>query len=156
MKILSLLLLTSASALMAAEAAKVNASASPAVAPASPAATAPAEAPKSTKVPGVSDEDYDKYAKARQDIEKNDPEVKALKDASNAAKAKAKSATTDEEKATANKAAKTAEKAFVDARRSAVMKKYPELNEAGNKISDFWNKESAKKKAAAEAAPATK
>jgi hypothetical protein len=152
MKTLSLLLLVSATGLFAAEEAK------PAATAPAPAAAAPAEAPKSTKVPGVSDEDYDKYMKARLDVEKNDPEVKGLKEESKAAKAKVKSATTDEEKATANKQAKVAEKAFIDARRAAVMKRYPELNEAGNKISDFWNKESAKKKAAAQgkAAPETK
>ena len=148
MNLPTLPLLISATGLFAAEQAQ----------PAATTTTPAAEAPKSTKVPGVSDEDYDKYMKARLDVEKNDPEVKGLKEESKAAKAKVKSATTDEEKATANKQAKVAEKAFIDARRAAVMKKYPELNEAGNKISDFWNKESAKKKAAAQgtAAPETK
>jgi len=154
MKLPTLLLLVSATGLFAAEEAKPAATtASPAVAaPATTAPAAPAAAPKASKVPGVSDEDYQKYIKARLDIEKNDPEVKALKAAAEAAKEKAKSAS-PENQATAKKDAKVADKAFVDARRSAVMKKYPELNESGNKISEFWNKETAKKKSA-EATPA--
>jgi hypothetical protein len=151
MKLPTLLLFISATGLFAAEEAKPAATtAAPAVA--APATTAPAAAPKASKVPGVSDEDYQKYMKARLDIEKNDPEVKALKAAAEAAKEKAKSAS-PENQATAKKDAKVADKAFVDARRSAVMKKYPELNESGNKISEFWNKETAKKKSA-EATPA--
>jgi hypothetical protein len=154
MKLPTLLLLVSATGLFAAEEAKPAATtAAPAVAaPATTAPAAPAAAPKASKVPGVSDEDYQKYIKARLDIEKNDPEVKALKAAAEAAKEKAKSAS-PENQATAKKDAKVADKAFVDARRSAVMKKYPELNESGNKISEFWNKETAKKKSA-EATPA--
>jgi len=154
MKLPTLLLLVSATGLFAAEEAKPAATtAAPAVAaPATTAPAAPAAAPKASKVPGVSDEDYQKYIKARLDIEKNDPEVKALKAAAEAAKEKAKSAS-PENQATAKKDAKVADKAFVDARRSAVMKKYPELNESGNKISEFWNKEAAKKKSA-EATPA--
>jgi len=154
MKLPTLLLLVSATGLFAAEEAKPAATtAAPAVAaPATTAPAAPAAAPKASKVPGVSDEDYQKYIKARIDIEKNDPEVKALKAAAEAAKEKAKSAS-PENQATAKKDAKVADKAFVDARRSAVMKKYPELNESGNKISEFWNKEAAKKKSA-EATPA--
>jgi len=154
MKLTTLLLFVSATGLFAAEEAKPAATtAAPAVAaPATTAPAAPAATPKTSKVPGVSDEDYQKYMKARLDIEKNDPEVKALKAAAEAAKEKAKSAS-PENQATAKKDAKVADKAFVDARRSAVMKKYPELNESGNKISEFWNKETAKKKSA-EATPA--
>ncbi|NBP90286.1 MAG: hypothetical protein EBU50_03520, partial [Opitutae bacterium] len=84
MKLPTLLLLVSATGLFAAEEAKPAATtAAPAVA--APATTAPAAAPKASKVPGVSDEDYQKYIKARLDIEKNDPEVKALKAAAEAA-----------------------------------------------------------------------
>jgi hypothetical protein len=142
MKLPTLLLLVSATGLFAAEEAK------PAATTAAPAATAaPAEAVKSSKVPGVSDEDYQKYMNTRVGIENNDPEIKALKAAAEAAKAKAKAATAPAEKEAAEKEAKAADKAFSDARAAAVIKKSPELTEVAKKIGDFWKKESAKKKA---------
>ena len=159
MKLTTLLLLVSGTGLFAAEEAKP---AAPTAAPAAttPATTAPAttaptaEVPKS-KVPGVSDEDYQKYISARNEIESNDPEVKAAKAKVDAAKAKAKSAS-EEDKAAADKESKDAEKAFINTRTAAVIKKYPELKDSVKKIGDFWNKEMAakKKKKAAEAAPA--
>ena len=157
MKLPTLLLLVSATGLFAAEEAKPAATAAAAPAVAAPAA--PAEAPKASKVPGVSDEDYQKYINTRVGIEKNDPEIKALKAAIDAAKEKAKSAA-PADKAAADKEVKDAEKAYSKARAEAVVKKAPELAEVAKKISDFWTKEAIakkKKKAAAEAAaPATK
>jgi len=164
MKLPTLLLLVSATGLFAAEEAKPAATtAAPAVA--APATTAPAtttpaaEVPKS-KVPSVSDEDYQKYINTRVGIENNDPEVKALKAAAEAAKAKAKSAA-PADKAAADKESKDADKAFSKARADAVIKKCPELADVAKKITDFWTKDAIakKKKKAAEAAasaPATK
>jgi hypothetical protein len=155
MKLPTLLLLVSATGLFAAEEAKPAATtAAPAVA----APAAPAEAPKTTKVPGVSDEDYQKYINTRVGIENNDPEIKALKAAAEAAKAKAKSAA-PADKAAADKEAKDADKAFSKARADAVLKKSPELADVAKKITDFWVKEAIakkKKKASETAAPATK
>lgn len=166
MKIPSLLLLLTATGLIAADAAKSDAAAPAAAAPATaPASTsaAPAEAPKKSKVPGVSDEDYQKYINTRNGIENNDPEIKALKAAADAAEAKVKAASKDD-KAAAEKEFKAADKAFKDARSAAVLKKNPELADVAKKITDFWAKETANKKkkkadaAAAEktSAPATK
>ena len=154
MKLPTFLLLIGATGLFAAEETKP---AAPTPSPVTTVPAAPAEAPKSTKVPGVSDEDYNKSIKARLDVEKNDPEVKALKAAADAAKEKAKLAS-PEDQATAKKDARAAEKAFIDARLAAVMKKYPELNESDKKIAEFWKKEAAKKKPASQgtAAPETK
>jgi hypothetical protein len=154
MKLPTLLLLVSATGLFAAEEAK------PAATTAAPAAAAaaPAEAVKSTKVPGVSDEDYQKYINTRVGIENNDPEIKALKAAAEAAKAEAKSAA-PADKAAADKKAKDADKAFSKARADAVLKKSPELADVAKKITDFWVKEAIakkKKKAGEAAAPATK
>jgi cell division septum initiation protein DivIVA len=154
MKLPTLLLLVSATGLFAAEEAK------PAATTAAPAAaaTAPAAAPKASKVPGVSDEDYQRYINTRVGIENNDPEIKALKAAAEAAKAEAKSAA-PADKAAADKKAKDADKAFSVARAEAVVKKVPELADAAKKIGDFWTKEAIakkKKKAAEAAAPATK
>ena len=154
MKLPTLLLLVSATGLFAAEEAK------PAATTAAPAAaaTAPAAAPKASKVPGVSDEDYQRYINTRVGIENNDPEIKALKAAAEAAKAEAKSAA-PADKAAADKKAKDADKAFSVARAEAVIKKAPELADAAKKIGDFWTKEAIakkKKKAAEAAAPATK
>ncbi|MBJ7494297.1 MAG: hypothetical protein JHC77_04630 [Opitutales bacterium] len=154
MKLPTLLLLVSATGLFAAEEAK------PAATTAAPAAaaTAPAAAPKASKVPGVSDEDYQKYMNTRVGIENNDPEIKALKAAADAAKAKAKSAA-PADKAAADKEAKDADKAFSKARAEAVIKKSPELADVAKKITDFWVKEAIakkKKKASEAAAPATK
>ena len=94
MKLPTLLLLVSATGLFAAEEAKPAATTTAAPVAAAPAAApaAATEAPKSSKVPGVSDEDYQKYINTRVGIENNDPEIKALKAAAEAAKAKAKSA----------------------------------------------------------------
>ena len=159
MKLTTLLLLVSATGLFAAEEAKPAATtAAPAVAaPATAApAAAPAEAPKASKVPGVSDEDYQKYLNARNGIEANDADVKALKAAAEAAKAKAKSAA-PADKAAADKESKDADKAFSKARSEAVVKKYPELADVAKKINDFWVKDAIakkKKKAAEAAAPA--
>jgi hypothetical protein len=155
MKLPTLLLLVSATGLFATEEAKP--AATPTAAPAA-AATAPAAAPKASKVPGVSDEDYQKYMNTRVGIENNDPEIKALKAAADAAKADAKSAA-PADKAAADKKAKDADKAFSVARAEAVIKKAPELADAAKKIGDFWTKEAIakkKKKAAEAAAPATK
>jgi hypothetical protein len=157
MKLTTLLLLVSATGLFAAEEAKPAATtAAPAVAaPAATAPAAPAAAPKS-KVPGVSDEDYKKYMDTRVGIENNDPEIKALKAAADAAKADAKSAA-PADKAAADKKAKDADKAFSVARAEAVIKKAPELADVAKKIGDFWTKEAIakkKKKAAEAAAPA--
>jgi len=154
MKLPTLLLLVSATGLFAAEEAK------PAATTAAPAAaaTAPAAAPKASKVPGVSDEDYQKYINTRVGIENNDPEIKALKAAADAAKADAKSAA-PADKAAADKKAKDADKAYSVARAEAVIKKAPELTEVAKKIGDFWTKEAIakkKKKASEAAAPATK
>ncbi len=154
MKLPTLLLLVSATGLFAAEEAK------PAATTAAPAAaaTAPAAAPKASKVPGVSDEDYQKYINTRVGIENNDPEIKALKAAIDAAKEKAKSAA-PADKAAADKEVKDAEKAYSKARAEAVIKKAPELADVAKKIGDFWTKEAIakkKKKAAEAAAPATK
>jgi len=154
MKLPTLLLLVSATGLFAAEEAK------PAATTAAPAAaaTAPAAAPKASKVPGVSDEDYQKYMNTRVGIENNDPEIKALKAAADAAKADAKSAA-PADKAAADKKAKDADKAYSVARAEAVIKKAPELTEVAKKIGDFWTKEALakkKKKASEAAAPATK
>jgi cell division septum initiation protein DivIVA len=154
MKLPTLLLLVSATGLFAAEEAK------PAATTAAPAAaaTAPAAAPKASKVPGVSDEDYQRYINTRVGIENNDPEIKALKAAADAAKADAKSAA-PADKAAADKKAKDADKAYSVARAEAVIKKAPELTEVAKKIGDFWTKEAIakkKKKAAEAAAPATK
>jgi len=149
MKLPTLLLLVSATGLFAAEEAKPAATTA-----AAPAATT--EAPKSTKVPGVSDEDYQKYINTRVGIENNDPEIKALKAAAEAAKAKAKSAA-PADKAAADKAAKDADKAFSKARADAVLKKCPELADVAKKITDFWTKDAIakkKKKAGEAAAPA--
>jgi len=154
MKLPTLLLLVSATGLFAAEEAKPAATTA---APAVTAAAAPVEAPKS-KVPGVSDEDYQKYLNTRVGIEKNDPEIKALKAAADAAKADAKSAA-PADKAAADKKAKDADKAYSVARAEAVIKKAPELTEVAKKIGDFWTKEAIakkKKKASEAAAPATK
>ena len=142
MKLPTLLLLISATGLFAAEQAQ----------PAATTTTPAAEAPKS-KVPGVSDEDYQRYINTRVGIENNDPEIKALKAAIDAAKEKAKSAT-PENKAAADKEVKDAEKAYSKARAAAVLKKSPELAEVAKKITDFWTKEAIakKKKKAAEAA----
>jgi hypothetical protein len=142
MKLPTLLLLISATGLFAAEQAK----------PTATTTTPAAEAPKS-KVPGVSDEDYQKYINTRVGIENNDPEIKALKAAIDAAKEKAKSAA-PADKAAADKEVKDAEKAFSKARAAAVLKKAPELTEVAKKITDFWTKEAIakKKKKAAEAA----
>jgi hypothetical protein len=158
MKLTTLLLLVSATGLFAAEEAKPAATtAAPAVAaPATTAPAAPAEAPKASKVPGVSDEDYQKYINTRVGIESNDPEVKALKAAAEAAKAKAKSAA-PADKAAADKESKDADKAFSKARADAVIKKCPELADVAKKITDFWTKDAIakkKKKAAEAAAPA--
>jgi hypothetical protein len=158
MKLPTLLLLVSATGLFAAEEAKPAATnAAPAVAaPATTAPAAPAEAPKASKVPGVSDEDYQKYLNARNGIEANDADVKALKAAAEAAKAKAKSAA-PADKAAADKESKDADKAFSKARSEAVVKKYPELADVAKKINDFWVKDAIakkKKKAAEAAAPA--
>lgn len=157
MKLPTLLLLVSATGLFAAEEAK------PAATTAAPAVTAPAApavAPKASKVPGVSDEDYQRYMNTRVGIENNDPGIKALKAAAEAAKAEAKSAT-PADKAAADKKSKDADKAFSVARADAVLKKSPELADVAKKITDFWVKEAIakknKKKAAeAAAAPATK
>ncbi len=154
MKLPTLLLLVSATGLFAAEEAK------PAATTAAPAAaaTAPAAAPKASKVPGVSDEDYQRYMNTRVGIENNDPEIKALKAAIDAAKEKAKSAA-PADKAAADKEVKDAEKAYSKARAEAVVKKVPELADVAKKIGDFWAKEAIakkKKKAAEAAAPATK
>jgi hypothetical protein len=149
MKLPTLLLFISATGLFAAEEAKPAATTA-----AAPAATT--EAPKSTKVPGVSDEDYQKYINTRVGIENNDPEIKALKAAAEAAKAKAKSAA-PADKAAADKAAKDADKAFSKARADAVLKKCPELADVAKKITDFWTKDAIakkKKKAGEAAAPA--
>ena len=142
MKLPTLLLLISATGLFAAEQAK----------PTATTTTPAAEAPKS-KVPGVSDEDYQRYINTRVGIENNDPEIKALKAAIDAAKEKAKSAA-PADKAAADKEVKDAEKAFSKARAAAVLKKSPELAEVAKKITDFWTKEAIakKKKKAAEAA----
>ena len=110
MKLTTLLLLLSATGLFAAEEAKPTATPTAAPAAAAPAVTAPAApaaAPKS-KVPGVSDEDYQKYINTRVGIENNDPEIKALKAAIDAAKEKAKSAA-PADKAAADKEVKDAE-----------------------------------------------
>ena len=141
MKLPTLLLLISATGLFAAEQAK----------PTATTTTPAAEAPKS-KVPGVSDEDYQRYINTRVGIENNDPEIKALKAAIDAAKEKAKSAA-PADKAAADKEVKDAEKAFSKARAAAVLKKSPELAEVAKKITDFWTKEAIakKKKKAAEA-----
>lgn len=141
MKLPTLLLLISATGLFAAEPAK----------PTATTTTPAAEAPKS-KVPGVSDEDYQRYINTRVGIENNDPEIKALKAAIDAAKEKAKSAA-PADKAAADKEVKDAEKAFSKARAAAVLKKSPELAEVAKKITDFWTKEAIakKKKKAAEA-----
>jgi hypothetical protein len=162
MKLPTLLLLVSATVLFAAEEAKPAATtaAPAAAAPATTTPAAPAEAPKASKVPGVSDEDYQKYINTRVGIENNDPEIKALKAAAEVAKAKAKSAA-PADKAAAEKASKDADKAFSRARADAVLKKAPELADVAKKIYDFWTKESIaknKKKAAeaAASAPATK
>jgi hypothetical protein len=156
MKLPTLLLLVSATGLFAAEEAKPAATAA---APAVAAPAAPAATPKASKVPGVSDEDYQKYMNTRVGIENNDPEIKALKAAIDAAKEKAKSAA-PADKAAADKEVKDAEKAYSKARAEAVIKKSPELADVAKKITDFWTKEAIakkKKKAAAEAAaPATK
>ena len=155
MKLPTLLLLVSATGLFAAEEAK------PAATTAAPAVTAPAApavAPKASKVPGVSDEDYQRYINTRVGIENNDPEIKALKAAAEAAKADANSAA-PADKAAANKKAKDADKAYSVARAEAVVKKVPELADVAKKIGDFWAKEAIakkKKKAAEAAAPATK
>jgi hypothetical protein len=156
MKLPTLLLIVSATGLFAAEEAKPAATTTAAPAAAAPAAAAPAEAVKSSKVPGVSDEDYQKYINARNGIEANDADVKALKAAAEAAKAKAKSAA-PADKAEADKASKEADKAFSKARSEAVIKKYPELTEVAKKINDFWVKDAIakkKKKASEAAAPA--
>jgi hypothetical protein len=165
MKLPTLLLFVSASGLFAADEAKPAATtaaatpSAPAVAAPSttaPATTAPAATPKASKVPGVSDEDYQKYINTRVGIESNDPEVKALKAAAEAAKAKAKSAA-PADKAAAEKESKDADKAFSKARADAVLKKCPELADAAKKITDFWTKDAIakkKKKAAEAAAPA--
>ena len=159
MKLPTLLLLVSATGLFAAEEAKPAATtAAPAVAaPAATAPATPAAAPaKASKVPGVSDEDYQKYINTRVGIENNDPEIKALKAAADAAKADAKSAA-PADKAAADKKAKDADKAFSVARAEAVIKKAPELADVAKKIGDFWTKEAIakkKKKAAEAAAPA--
>ncbi len=157
MKLPTLLLLVSATGLFAAEEAKPAAPV--AAAPAAAAPAAPAEAVKSSKVPGVSDDDYQKYINTRVGIENNDPEIKALKAAAEAAKAKAKSAA-PADKAAADKEAKDADKAFSKARADAVLKKCPELADVAKKITDFWTKDAIakKKKKASEAtaAPATK
>jgi hypothetical protein len=155
MKLPTLLLLVSATGLFAAEEAK------PAATNAAPAVTAPAApavTPKASKVPGVSDEEYQRYINTRVGIENNDPEIKALKAAAEAAKADAKSAA-PADKAAADKKSKDADKAFSVARAEAVIKKVPELADAAKKIGDFWTKEAIakkKKKAAEAAAPATK
>jgi hypothetical protein len=154
MKLPTLLLLVSATGLFAAEEAKPTATTA---APAVTAPAAPAVTPKS-KVPGVSDEDYQKYMNTRVGIENNDPEIKALKAAADAAKADAKSAA-PADKAAADKKAKDADKAYSVARAEAVIKKAPELTEVAKKIGDFWTKEAIakkKKKASEAAAPATK
>ena len=144
MKLPILLLLISATGLFAAEQAK----------PTATTTTPAAEAPKS-KVPGVSDEDYQKYINTRVGIENNDPEIKALKAAIDAAKEKAKSAA-PADKAAADKEVKDAEKAFSKARAAAVLKKSPELAEVAKKITDHWTKEAAKKKKKAAEAAETK
>ena len=157
MKLPTLLLLVSATGLFAAEEDKP--AATTAAAPAVTEPAAPAVAPKASKVPGVSDEDYQKYINTRVGIENNDPEIKALKAAIDAAKEKAKSAA-PADKAAADKEVKDAEKAYSKARAEAVVKKAPELADVAKKIGDFWTKEAIakKKKKAAEAAaaPATK
>ncbi len=156
MKLPTLLLLVSATGLFAAEEAKPAATTT--AAPAVTAPAAPAVAPKASKVPGVSDEDYQRYMNTRVGIENNDPEIKALKAAAEAAKAEAKSAT-PADKAGADKKSKDADKAFSVARAEAVIKKVPELADVAKKIGDFWAKEAIakkKKKAAEAAAPATK
>jgi len=144
MKLPILLLLISATGLFAAEQAK----------PTATTTTPAAEVPKS-KVPGVSDEDYQKYINTRVGIENNDPEIKALKAAIDAAKEKAKSAA-PADKAAADKEVKDAEKAFSKARAAAVLKKSPELTEVAKKITDHWTKEAAKKKKKAAEAAETK
>jgi len=158
MKLPTLLLLVSATGLFAADEAKPAATtAAPAVAaPATTAPAAPAAAPKASKVPGVSDEDYQKYINTRVGIEMNDPEIKALKAAADAAKADAKSAA-PADKAAADKKAKDADKAYSVARAEAVIKKAPELADVAKKITDFWTKDAIakkKKKAGEAAAPA--
>ena len=152
MKLPTLLLIVSATGIFAAEEAKPAATST-----AAPVVAAPAAAPKASKVPGVSDEDYQKYMNTRVGIENNDPEIKALKAAIDAAKEKAKSAA-PADKAVADKEVKDAEKAYSKARAEAVVKKAPELADVAKKIGDFWTKEAIakKKKKAAEAAPATK
>jgi hypothetical protein len=150
MKLPTLLLLVSATGLFAADEAKPAATTTaPAVA--APATAAPAVAVKSTKVPGVSDEDYQKYINTRVGIEKNDPAVKALKADIDAAKEKAKTAT-GADKVAADKEVKDAEKKYSAARADAVLKKSPELADVAKKITDFWAQEAKKKKKAAEAA----
>jgi hypothetical protein len=141
MKIPSLLLIVTATGLFAADAAKSDA---PAAAAPATAASTPTEAPKKSKVPGVSDEDYQKYINTRVGIENNDPEIKALKAAADAAEAKVKAASKDD-KAAAEKEFKAADKAFKDARAAAVLKKSPELADVAKKITDFWVKEAAAK-----------
>jgi len=161
MKLPTLLLLVSATGLFAADESKPTAPAAATPAAATPAtaapAAAPAAAPKASKVPGVSDEDYQRYINTRVGIEMNDPEIKALKAAAEAAKAEAKSAA-PADKAAADKKAKDADKAFSVARAEAVVKKVPELADAAKKIGDFWTKEAIakKKKKAAETATADK
>jgi hypothetical protein len=132
MKLPTLLLLVSATGLFAAEEAKPAATtAAPAVA----APAAPADAPKGTKNSDISGEVYYKYLTARDNIESSNTEVKTLKSAAEAAKAKAKTVT-KEEKSVADKEAKQAEKLFTDTRLAAVIKDYPEFAEVGKKIDD--------------------
>jgi len=137
----------------------------PATAPATAPAAAPAaEAPKTdapvvakSKVPGVSDADYQRYMNVRVGLESKDANLIALKAAVDAAKKKAKDATDPEAKKAADKEAKAADKAFSEARKAAVLASNPELKEIAEKINAHWAKESAdknKKKKAADAAAA--
>lgn len=153
MKLPTLLLLISAAGLFAAEEAKPTTTS-----PAAPAATspaAPAVVRKSTKVPGVSDDDYQKHSVIRRDIEKNDPAIKALKATADAAKEKANSAAPADKEA-AEKEAKDADNAFTKARDEVLVKRAPELADVTKKVSEFWVNHAIakKKKMAAEAAAA--
>jgi len=130
MKLPTLLLLVSATGLIAADEAKPAAPATTA-----PAAAAPADAPKGTKNSDISGEVYYKYLTARDNIDSSNAEVKTLKSAAEAARAKAKTVT-KEEKSVADKEAKQAEKLFTDTRLAAVIKDYPEFAEVGKKIDD--------------------
>jgi len=96
------------------------------------------------EVPGVTQEDMKKYQDARK-AAMAIPEVKAAKEASEAASKKTKEVPTEEKKA-AMEQANIARKAYYDVLNAAIVKADPTLAETAKKVDDFMKSKSKKSK----------